>query len=152
MMGRRHEGPVHRVWRVWAARARGRCRVPLLRRGGAVSPPVERVFGRGMSRAAMFAAGTAGFVVAMVDCGSGNVTSTAFYGAAGFVDSGTVPADAADEDGNMMTGVFYGVACPNCEAGGDTSVLADSGTAADAQDAGAGDASTEVGTDAGSGD
>jgi hypothetical protein len=117
-----------------------------------VLPPVERVFSRGLSRAAMFAAGTAGVVVAMVDCGSGSVTSTPFYGAAGFVDTGAPPADATEEEGNTMTGVFYGVACPNCEAGADTSVPADSGTAADAQDAAGGDAAPEGGTDAGSGD
>jgi hypothetical protein len=117
-----------------------------------VSPPVERVFGRGMSRAAMFAAGTAGVVVAMVDCGSGNVSSTAFYGAAGFVDTGTAPADATEEDGNMMIGVFYGVApciATPCDAAADTS---EAGTTADANDAASGDAATEGGTDAGSGD
>ena len=114
------------------------------------APPVERTFARGLSRAAMFAAGTAGVVVAMVDCGSGNVTSTAFYGVGVTNDSGAT-ADAADEDGNVGGGIFYGVACPLCEAGADTSAAADAGRP-DAQDAAGVDAASEGGTDGGSGD
>jgi hypothetical protein len=119
---------------------------------GAAAPqalPVERVFGRGLSRAAMFAAGTAGVVVAMADCGNGNVSSAAFYGVAtctGGCDAAV--QDATEEDGNTMTGVFYGVACPLCEAGSETSVLEDAGTAQDA----APEAAAEAGVDAGQGD
>lgn len=104
-------------------------------------PPIERVFGRGLSRAAMFAAGTAGVVVAMADCGNGNVSSTAFYGVAtctGGCDASVV--DAAEEDGNTMTGVFYGVACPLCEAGSEASVPEDAGAGQDAASEGGGDA------------
>jgi hypothetical protein len=98
-----------------------------------VVPPIERVFGRGLSRAAMFAAGTAGVVVAMADCGSGNVAPAAFYGVGTCTDCDATVVDAGDEDGNTMTGVFYGVAsCPLCEAGSDTSTASDAGTAQDA--------------------
>jgi len=109
------------------------------------APPVERVLGRGLSRAAMFAAGTAGVVVAMADCGYGNVATSAFYGVGTFNDSGAPSVDATDEDGNTMTGVFYGVAsCPLCEAGSETSVPGDAGTGQDA--------APEAGGDSGLGD
>ena len=94
------------------------------------APPVERVLARGLSRAAMLAAGTAGVVVAMADCGSsGNVGTTAFYGVPPNLDASMDASDAAD--GNVGVGVFYGVACPECDA---------SPPAADASDARAADA------------
>ncbi len=110
-------------------------------------PPIERVFGRGLSRAAMFAAGTAGVVVAMADCSNGNVAPSAFYGVGTCTGNcgGQPIVDAAEEDGNTMTGVFYGVAsCPLCEAGSETSVPEDAGTGPDA--------TPETGGDSGHGD
>ena len=64
------------------------------------APPVERVLGRGLSRAAMFAAGTAGVVVALADCSSGNVSTATFYGVATCGDASCIPTgDDASADG-----------------------------------------------------
>src|SRR5271165_1703683 len=102
---------------------------------GAVAPtvlPVERTFGRGLSRATMYAAGTAGFVVAMVHCGKTQSTPSAFTdgGTAGDTGSGAV-ADASDEpDGNVGGAIFYGVACGggSCDSSTDTDTPLDAST------------------------
>jgi hypothetical protein len=74
-----------------------------------------------------------------------------FYGVAtcnGGCDASMAVVDAADEDGNTMTGVFYGVACPSCEAGSETGVPEEAGAPQDA----APDTASEAAPDAGQGD
>jgi hypothetical protein len=118
---------------------------------GAAAPrvgPLPRLVGVRMTRAAMIAAGTAGTVAAILDCGQTSGTSTAFYGVA-CTGSECLPGDqdAAPVlyDGGSSA-VFYGVACtgdacPGIEedaGGGATDAAKDATTDApmDAEDAG----------------
>ena len=97
--------------------------------------PLPRLTGVRMTRAAMIAAGTAGSVAAILDCGQTS-SSTAFYGVA-CTGSECIPGseDAAPVlyDGGSGA-VFYGVACT-----GDACAHLDAD--AGSMDASAGDAS-----------
>lgn len=65
-----------------------------------------------LTRAAMHAAGAAGAVVAIGDCGGETHQSTAFYGAACIDnDCGVTVVDSGMDANDASTGVFYGAPC-----------------------------------------
>ncbi|HEX8792373.1 MAG TPA: hypothetical protein VF765_15570 [Polyangiaceae bacterium] len=99
-----------------------------------------------LTRAAMHAAGAAGAVVAISDCGS-ETRSTAFYGAP-CIDGScgvTVTDSGADAASDVNSGVFYGAPCVDgsClppEEAGSTDASGDAAEAGgDAAEAGADD-------------
>ena len=99
-----------------------------------------------LTRAAMHAAGAAGAVVAISDCGS-ETRSVAFYGAP-CIDGScgvTVTDSGADAANDVNSGVFYGAPCidGSClppEDAGSTDASAD---AAEAGDGGTADAAAD---------
>jgi len=115
----------------------------------APTPAPRRLLGGRLSRAALGAAGAVGATVALADCSSGNVSQTAFYGAASCGDAGTCQiADSGTDMGDVATGVFYGIACPDGSCFPQMDAGSDAGPSADAQaDGAAGDASTDGGGD-----
>jgi len=98
--------------------------------------PLPRLAGVRMTRAAMIAAGTAGTVAAILDCGQTTGQTSVFYGVA-CTGSECIPGDqdAAPVlyDGGSSA-VFYGIACTGDACPG---IDEDAGNG----DAGAGDAS-----------
>jgi hypothetical protein len=118
---------------------------------GAAAPsaePLPRPPGVRMTRAAMFAAGAAGTVAAIVDCGqTAGPTASAFYGVA-CTGSECVPGsqDAAPSpyDGGSVV-VFYGIACTGDACVPPLPIKEDAGgvDASDASPSDAGDAKAD---------
>lgn len=81
---------------------------------GASAPEARplRTIAERLTRAAMHAAGAAGAVVAIGDCGGQETRSVAFYGAACIDnDCGVTVVDSGMDANDASTGVFYGAPC-----------------------------------------
>jgi len=115
--------------------------------------PLPRLAGVRMTRAAMIAAGTAGTVAAILDCGqSSSGNPSAFYGVpctGGECIPGDQDAAPPLYDGGSGA-VFYGVVCTGdaCAVGGGEDSGGVDASAGDASDAATDDAPTMDATDA----
>ncbi len=126
----------------------------------------RRVAVRRLSRAALFAAGTAGLALATTDCGSSSISVPAYGSDAGIGEPYYEPGDAADAgsstpadaastdaapvplDGGLEAGVPRDGAPPG-DASGDAQIGDASGDALDGSASSAADAATEGGSNDG---
>jgi hypothetical protein len=81
------------------------------------APPPPRGLRERVSRAAMLAAGAAGGVIVLVDCGNGNTNTQVFYGVACTGDACSFPMDDGG-DGSAGDGDAPTEAAPDGGSGG----------------------------------
>lgn len=118
-------------------------RCPFCGASAPVAKPLRTITQR-LTRAALQAAGAAGAVVAIGDCGGQETRSVAFYGAACIDnDCGVTVVDSGADVNDAYPSVFYGAPCidGSCLPPPEDSGAGDSG-------AGDADASADAGADA----